>query len=72
MRRCKPSTAFVENELGMWLLVGGAVKPDGEGAVAVAAVQRRWWPVAELPVAGSAPSLDWLGLGCRRGVWQLR
>ena len=41
LRRCKPSAAFVEDELAMGLLVGGAVKPGGEGAVAVAAVQRR-------------------------------
>ena len=55
VRRCKPSTAFVEDELTMGLLVGGAVKPGGEGTVAVAAVQMQRWPVAELPVGGSAP-----------------
>ena len=38
MRRCKPSAAFVEDELAMESLVGGAVKPDGEHVVAVAAV----------------------------------
>ena len=38
MRRFKPSAAFVEDELAMGLLDGGAVKPDGEGAVAVATV----------------------------------
>jgi len=47
--------AFVEDELAMGLLVGGEVKTGSEGAVAVAAVQRRRWPVAELPVAGSTP-----------------
>ena len=41
MRRCKPSAAFVEAELAMGLFVGGAVKPGGEGAVVVAAMQRR-------------------------------
>ena len=54
-------------------LVGGAVKPGGEDVVAVAAVQRRRWPVAELPAAGSAPSLDRLEFrDCRWGVWRLR
>ena len=62
LRRCKPSAVFVEDELAMESLVGGAVKPDGEDAVVVATVQRRRWPVAELPVTGSAPSLDRLGL----------
>ena len=38
MRRCKPSAAFVEDELAMGLLDGGAEKTDGEGAVAVTAV----------------------------------
>ena len=38
VRRCKPPAAFVEDELTMGLLVGGAVKPDGEGAVAVVAM----------------------------------
>ena len=66
--RCKSPATFVEDELAMGLLVGDAVKPGGEGVVAVAAVQRRRWPVAELPVTGSAPSLDRLGLGCRWGV----
>ena len=51
MRRCKPSAAFVEDELAMGLLDGGAVKTDGEGAVAVAAVAG-----GGLPVAGSTPS----------------
>ena len=46
MRRCKPSAAFVEDELAMGLLDGDAVETDGEGAVAVAAVQRRRCPVA--------------------------
>ena len=72
LRRCKPSVAFVEGELAMGLLDGGAVMPSGEGAVVVATVQRRRWPVAELPVADNAPSLDRLGLGCRWGVWRLR
>ena len=36
MRRCKPSVAFVEDELAMRLLVGGMVKPDAKGVVAVA------------------------------------
>ena len=72
MRRCKPSAAFVEDELAMGLLDSDAVKPSSEGAVVVAAVQRRRWPVAELHVAGNAPSLDRLGLGCRWGVWRLR
>ena len=71
--RCKSPATFVEDKLAMGLLVNGAVRPDGEGAVAVAAVQRRRWPVAELPVAGSAPSLDRLGFrDCRWGVWRLR
>ena len=51
----------------MGLLDGGAVMPGGEGAVAVPAVQRLWWPVAEFPIAGSVPPLDRLGLGCRLG-----
>ena len=38
MRRCKPSVVFVEDELAMGLLDGGAVKPDSEGIVTVAAV----------------------------------
>ena len=47
MRRCKPSVAFIEDELAMGLLDGGTMMPDGEGAVAVAAVagggaSRRW------------------------------
>ena len=49
MRRCKPSASFVEDELAMRLLVGGVVKPGGEGVVAVAMVQRRRWPVAVFP-----------------------
>ena len=49
LRRCKPSAAFVEDELAMGLLIGGVVKSDGEGTVAVAMVQRRWWPVAVFP-----------------------
>jgi len=72
LRRCKPSVAFVEEELAMESLVGGAVKLSGEDALTVAAVQRRRWPVAELPVAGITPSLDRLGLECRWGVWRLR
>ena len=73
MRRCKPSVVFVEDELAMGLLDGGAVMPDGEGAVAVAVVQRRRWLVVELSVAGNAPSLDRLGFrDCRWGVWWLR
>jgi len=57
----------------MGLLDGGAVMPGGEGAIVVAAVQRRRWLVAELPIAGNAPSLDWLGFRyCRWGVWRLR
>jgi len=44
----------------MGLLVGGSVRPGGEGAVAVAAVGG-----GGLPVAGSSPSLDQLGLECR-------
>ena len=55
MRRCKPSAAFVEDELAMGLLDGGAVKPDGEGAVVVAAVQRRQWPVAVFPSLAAPP-----------------
>ena len=51
LRRCKPSAAFVEDELAMGLLDGGAVKTDGEGAVAVAVVAG-----GGLPVAGSTPS----------------
>ena len=50
MRRCKPSAAFVEDELAMGLLDGGAVKPDSEGVVAVAAVSG-----GGLFVAGSTP-----------------
>jgi len=72
LRRCKPSAAFVEDELAMESLVCGAVKPSGEDAIVVAAVQGQRWPVVELPVAGNAPSLDRLGLGCRWGVWRLR
>ena len=73
MRRCKPSAAFVEDELTMGLLDGGAVMPGGEGAVAVATVQRRRWPVTELPIAGNAPSLDRLRFRDGRwGVWRLR
>ena len=53
MRSSKPLTDFVEDELAMGLLVSDAVK----------ALLR--WPVAELTVAGNAPSLDRLGLGCR-------
>ena len=64
---------FMEDELAKGLLDGGAVKSGGEGVVAVAAVQRRWWPVAELLVTGNAPSLDRLGFrDCRWGVWRLR
>ena len=63
MRRCKPSAAFVEDELAMGLLDGGAVKTDGEGAVAVAAV----FPSL------SAPLLDRLGFRDGRwDVWRLR
>ena len=65
MRGGKPSTAFAVDKLAIAVLVGEAVKSGGEDAVAVAAVQRRRWPVAVLSVAGSAPSLDRLGLGCR-------
>ena len=73
MRRCKPSAAFVEDDLAMGLLDGGAVMPGSEGAIAVAVVQRQQWPVAELPVAGNAPSLDRLGFrNCRWGVWRFR
>ena len=54
-------------------LVDGMVKPGGEDVVTVAAVQRRRWAVAELSVAGNAPSLDRLGFrDCRWGVWRLR
>jgi len=38
LRRCKPSATFVEDELAMGLLDGGAVKPGGEGIIAVATV----------------------------------
>ena len=72
MRRCKPPAAFEEDDLAMAVLVGDSVKSDGEDAVAVVAVQRRQWPVVVLPIAGSAPPLDRLGLGCRWGVWRLR
>jgi len=73
LRRCKPSAAFVEDELAMESLVGGVVKPGGEDAVTVAAVQRRRWPVAELPVVGNAPSLDRLGFrDCRWDVLWLK
>ena len=41
----------------MAVLVGDAVKSGGEDAGVVAAVQRRRWPVAVLPVASSALSL---------------
>ena len=51
MQRCKPLAAFVEDELAMRLLVGGAVKPGDEGAVAVATVAG-----GGLPIAGSTPS----------------
>jgi len=62
----------VEDELAMGLLDGGAVKTDGEGAVAVAAVQRRRCPVAVFPSL-AAPLLDRLGFrDCRWGVWRLR
>ena len=68
MWRCKPSAAFVEDELAMGLLDGGAVKPDGEGAVVVAAAQRRRWPVVVF-LSLAAPLLDWLGFkDCRWGV----
>ena len=53
--RCKPSAVFVEDELAMRLLVGGAVKPGGEGAVAVATVQRRRWPVAVFSSLAAPP-----------------
>ena len=53
--RCKPSATFVEDELAMGLLDGGAVKPDGEGAVTVATVQRRRWPVAVFPSLAAPP-----------------
>jgi len=56
LRRCKPSAAFVEDELAMRLLVGGAVKPGGGGAVTVATVQRRRWPVAVFPSLATPPS----------------
>jgi len=73
LRRCKPSAAFVEDELTMGLLDSGAVMPGGEGAVVVAAMQRRQWLVVELPVASNDPSLDRLGFrDYRWGVWRLR
>ena len=55
MRRCKPSAAFVEDELAMGLLDGGVVKPDGEGVVAVATVQRQRRPVAVFPSLAAPP-----------------
>ena len=55
MRRCKPSAAFVEDELVMGLLVGGVVKPDGEGAVMVAAVQRLWCLMAVFSLLAAPP-----------------
>ena len=55
MRGGKPSATFAEDELAIAVLVDEAVKSDSEGAVVVAAV---------FPVAGSAPSLDRLRLGC--------
>ena len=55
LRRCKPSAAFVEDELAMGLLDGGVVKPDDEGAVAVAAVQRRRCLVAVFPSLAAPP-----------------
>ena len=73
LRRCKPSAAFVEDELAMGFLDGGTVQPDGEDAVVVAAVQRRRWPMAVFPSLAMPPY--WIGLGfmdCRWGVWLLR
>ena len=55
MRRFKPSAAFIEDELAMESLVGGAVKLDGEDAVAVATVQRRRWPVVVFPSLAAPP-----------------
>ena len=55
MRRCKPSATFVEDELAMGLLDGGAVKPDGEGVIAVVAVQRRRWAVTVFPSLAAPP-----------------
>ena len=48
--------AFIEDELAMGLLDGDAVETDGEGAVAVAAVQRPRCPVAVFPSLAAAPS----------------
>jgi len=39
----------------MGLLVVGVVKPDGEGVVAVATVQRRRWPVVVFPSLEAPP-----------------
>ena len=47
---------FMEDELAKGLLDGGVVKTDGEGAVAVAAVQRRRCPVAVFPSLATLPS----------------
>ena len=55
----------------MGLLDGGAMETDGEGTVAVVAVQRRQCLVAVIPSL-AAPLLDRLGLGCRWDVWWLR
>ena len=60
MQRCKPSATFIEDELAMRLLVGGTVKPGGEGAIVVAIVQRRRWPMVVFPSL-AAPLLDRLG-----------
>ena len=45
----------MEDELAMGLLDGGAVKPDDEGTIAVAVVQRRWWTVAVFPSLTAPP-----------------
>ena len=55
LRECKPSTVFVEDGLAMRLLVGGTVKPYGEGAIAVATVQRRRWRVAVFSLLAAPP-----------------
>jgi len=55
MKGSKPSAAFEEDELAI-----ASVSVTRWRRGRREAVQRRRWPVAVLPVAGSAPSLDQL------------
>jgi len=48
----------MEDKLAMGLLDGGAVKTDGEGAIAAAAVQRQRCPVAVFPSLAAPPLIS--------------